>query len=100
MQWEWMQAGIETKANINKSLEINQKEMVAKAKGKGISDCLGLWTDATEKAGDFDKRGYLNWIKQIKGVEDPNYDNLIQINSAVNNNKSWIILKGIIECLL
>ena len=99
-QNKWLQAGIDTKAKINKSLDINQKELVSKTKGKGMSDCIFLWKNPAKKAGDYDKKGYLNQIKGINGIDDPNYEILAQINAAVNNNKDWKVLKEIIECLL
>ena len=36
------------------------EEARIEAKDEGSSDCLSSWADATVKAGDYDKRGYLN----------------------------------------
>ena len=94
-----MQSGIATKAKLGKSLEVHQEEGVAKAKGAAMSSCFMLWK-AGETAGIYDKQGYLDFIKTVKGVDDPNYNKLVQINSAVNNNKDWIVLQGMIANLL
>lgn len=98
-QHEWLKAGIDTKAKINKSLDVNQKDLVSKAKGQAMSDCISLWNGAA-KAGDYDKKGYMLLLRGITGVDDPKYDILVQINAAVNNNKNWSVLQGMIECLL
>ena len=98
-QNKWLQAGIDTKAKINKSLDVSQKEMISKAKGQAMSDCIILWKN-TDKAGDYDKKQYMNWIKSVTSVDDANYDVLVQINSGINNNKDWSVLQGMIECHL
>ena len=90
-----MKANVKTKENIDKALVTRQKALVAKAKGQGISYCISLWINEGEKAGVYDKQGYLNWIKGITGAEDANYDILIQINSAVSSSKDWNMLKAI-----
>ena len=99
MQNDWMAAGIETKAKINKSLDVNARKVVSTAKGKAMADCIKIWK-VNEKAGQYDQKGYMHWIKSITDVDDPNYDMLVQINSAVDNSRDWVVLQGMIETLL
>ena len=98
-QNKFLEASINAKEKINKSLDINQKQLVSKAKGEGMSGCIVLWKQG-ETAGEYDKKGYLAWIKSISDIDDPNYEKLVQINAAVSNNKNWSVLQGMIECLL
>ena len=53
-----------------------------------------------EKAADYDKRSYMNFIKSIQSAEDDKYANIIQINAALENSKSWVVLKGMIETVV
>ena len=94
-----VEAGIQTKIRLNKSLIARKKVVASTAKGKAMSDCLILWPNG-EKAGDYAKSGYMNYIKSIKNAEDDKYSNIVQINSAVDNNKSWTVLQGMIVTLL
>ena len=94
-----MNKGIETKDKINKSLDAHAKKEVSTAKGKAMADCIILWK-VDENAGNYNKKQYIDWIKSITNADDPKYDILVQINSAVNSVKDWTILQGMIESLL
>ena len=96
---EWLEAGIQTKTRLNKSLIAREKVVVSTAKGKAMSDCLISWPNG-EKAGDYDKIGYMNYIKSIQDAEDEKYSIIIQINAALDASMDWLILKGMIETLL
>lgn len=96
---DWLIAGIETKEKLNKALDVNQKELVSKAKGAALADCFSLWMNE-EIAGEYDKKQYVAWVQSITDVDDPKYDKLVQINSALNGCKQWVVLRGIIETIL
>ena len=78
IQTDWMKAGIETKAKLNKSLDINQKELISKAKGTAMSGCFSLW-NAGERAGNYDKSGYIQWINQGLVLMTLNMINLFRL---------------------
>ena len=99
MEINWMKSGIDTKAKINKTLEARAREKASKAKGTAMADCFVLWKER-EKAGSYDKSGYLDFIQSVSGIDDVKYDKLVQIKYAVNNNKSWSVLQGMIQHLL
>ena len=96
---DWMKKGIESKAKINKSLDDNAKKAVSTAKGTAMADSIVHW-DGSEKAKDYNQKDYQNWIQSISDIDDPNYDKLVQINSAMNSNKNWMVLRGMIQHLL
>lgn len=100
---KWLQTGIDTKNTLNRSLIAKQKEVVSKTKGIAMSNCLLSWPKDGQQAGEYDKKGYIVYIKSVKSVDDPKYDNLIQINAAMDNvdkEQKWSVLKDMIECLL
>ncbi len=97
---KWLEVGIQAKTNLNKSLISRQKAVVDGAKGKAMADCFVLWQN-DEKAGDYGKAEYIDYIKSIQSEEDAKYSNIVQINAAVGNGpKSWEILKAMIQTLL
>ena len=99
LQSEWMKQGIETKKDLRKAMKAKEKAVISGAKGKAMAHCFQHW-NGQNKAGDYDKKGYLQCIKSIQDEDDPKYDNIMQINTAVEIGKDWDTLRDMIESLL
>ena len=99
MQGEWLKQGIKTKKELRKAMRAKGQVVISGVKGKAMAHCFQYW-GAGESAGDYDKMGYLQYIKSIQNEDDPKYTNIMQINAAVEIGKSWNTLRGMIETLL
>ena len=101
---EWLQSGIDAKKSLNRSLVAKEKEIISRTKGKAMSNCLIYWPkEEGQKAGELDKKAYIAYIKSIQDADDVKYDNITQINSALDNvdrEERWSVLKDMIESLI